>query len=175
LEGLGLRWSRAVSPFRNSFPQITAFRPPRRFQQTPLKSTGSLSPLSPLWFVPCPRSGGLTTEDTEDTEKEGLADGPTCTGQGRRPSAPRPPGNSYPVIFGLTPERHGWDTAIPIPPTFLSARLDLAKSPESTHRPGKFGNLGHGRQECLRYVALGGIGRVATKVSLDRERLRSPQ
>ena len=52
--------------------QLTAFRPPRRFQQTPLKSTGSLSPLSPLWFDPCPRSVGLTTENTE---KE-VCDGP---------------------------------------------------------------------------------------------------
>ena len=55
--------------------QTTAFRPPGRFQQTPLKSIGSLSPLSPLWLDPCLRSVGLTTEDTEDTEKEGLEDG----------------------------------------------------------------------------------------------------
>ena len=55
--------------------QITAFRTPRRFQQTPLKSAGSLSSLSPLWFDSCTRSGGLTTEDTEDTEKERLGDG----------------------------------------------------------------------------------------------------
>ena len=49
--------------------QIADFRPPRRFQQTTLKSNGSLSPLSPLWFDSCPRSGDLTTEDTE---KEGF-------------------------------------------------------------------------------------------------------
>jgi hypothetical protein len=55
--------------------QITAFSPPRRVQQAPLKSTGSLSSLSPLWFNSCPRSGGLITEATEATEKEGLGDG----------------------------------------------------------------------------------------------------
>lgn len=52
--------------------QITAFPPPGRVQQTPLKSNGSLSPLSPLRLNSCPWSGGLTTEDTENTEKEGF-------------------------------------------------------------------------------------------------------
>ncbi len=52
--------------------QITAFRPPWRLEQTPLKSSGSLSPLSPLRLYSCRVSGGLTTEDTE---KEGLGDG----------------------------------------------------------------------------------------------------
>ncbi len=55
--------------------QIMAFRSPRRLQQTTLKSIGSLSPLSPLWLDSCPQSGGLTTEDTKGSEKEGLWDG----------------------------------------------------------------------------------------------------
>ena len=57
---------------REGCSQLTAVYPLRRFQQTPLKSTGSPCSLSPLWFDSCPRSGGLTTEDTE---KEGLGDG----------------------------------------------------------------------------------------------------
>ena len=39
--------------------------------------------------------------------------GLTRNGPSRRPSQPRPPRDSNPVISGLTPEHNGWGAAVP--------------------------------------------------------------
>ena len=134
--------------------QITAFRPPRRLQQTPLKSAGSLT-LSPLWFDSCPRSGGLTTEDTEDTEdteKEGFGDGADVHRSKLKAICPTPAKRFISSYTRPDPgaPRVGWGCIADFP---VGCAVRRPEALRFALRPGRPGGPRYGRFGNLRYVA----------------------